>query len=205
MALALLPGLRQTVETAADPLVMALRLALAGNVIDMGVSSSISSTDLQNAVDKAMTEPLAGPLAAFQQALRSAHTIFYLADNAGEIVFDRLLIEQLGAQRVTVAVRGAPVINDATREDATQAGLDNLVPVVDNGSDAPGTLLDDCSEAFRHRFDSADLIIAKGQGNFESLNTVPKNIFFLFKVKCSVVAAHVGLPQGAHVLAVPGA
>ncbi|BBO79864.1 hypothetical protein DSCO28_04300 [Desulfosarcina ovata subsp. sediminis] len=203
MALELMPDLKKAVEAAPASLIMALRLALAGNVIDMGVSSTISSADIQGAVDTALTEPLVGPLATFRLALHEAHNILYLADNAGEIVFDRLLIEQLGPERVTVAVRGAPVINDATLEDATEAGLDDFVSVVDNGSDAPGTLLEDCSETFRRRFDSADLIIAKGQGNFESLSSAKRNIFFLFKVKCSVIASHVGLPQGTHVLAMP--
>ena len=203
MALALLPDLRASVQNAPEPLVMALRLALAGNVIDMGVSSTISLTDIQEAVSSAVSEPLVGPLARFKQAISEARTIFYLADNAGEIVFDRLLIEQLGPGRVTVAVRGAPVINDATIEDAKAAGLDELVPIVENGSDAPGTLLADCSDAFRRRFETADLVIAKGQGNFETLSMQTRNIFFLFKAKCSVIAAHVGLPMGTHVLAVP--
>jgi len=203
MALALLPDLRASIQNAPEPLVMALRLALAGNVIDMGVSSTISLTDIQAAVSSAVSEPLVGPLAQFKQALSEARTIFYLADNAGEIVFDRLLIEQLGPGRVTVAVRGAPVINDATIEDAKAAGLDELVPIVENGSDAPGTLLADCSDAFRRRFETADLVIAKGQGNFETLSMEKRNIFFLFKAKCSVIAAHVGLPMGTHVLAVP--
>ncbi len=203
MALALLPDLRTLVENAPEPLVMAIRFALAGNVIDMGVRSAISLSDIQEAVSRATTEPLVGPLAQFKQALIEARRILYLADNAGEIVFDRLLIEQLGPGRVTVAVRGAPVINDAVVADAKAAGLDELVSIVENGSDAPGTLLADCSDAFRRCFEAADLIIAKGQGNFETLSMERRNIFFLFKAKCSVIAAHVGLPLGTHVLAVP--
>jgi len=203
MALALLHDLRKLVNAAPDPLELALRLALAGNVIDMGVSSAISASDIRDAVDQATTEPLVGPLAQFQQALGQARTILYLADNAGEIVFDRLLVEQLGPERVTLAVRGAPVINDATLDDAKAAGFGELVPIVENGSDAPGTLLEDCSETFRRHFETADLIIAKGQGNYETLNMERRNIFFLFQAKCSVIAAHVGLPQGTHVLATP--
>ena len=203
MALALLPDLRTMVENDADPLIMALRLALAGNVIDLGVSSAISASDIRDAVDQATTEPLVGPLAQFKRATAAARSILYLADNAGEIVFDRLLVEQLGPGRVTLAVRGAPVINDATLDDAKAAGFEELVPIVENGSDAPGTLLADCSDDFRRRFEAADLIIAKGQGNFETLSMEKRNIFFLFKAKCSVIADHVGLPQGTHVLAVP--
>ena len=123
-----------------------------------------------------------------------------LADNAGEIVFDRLLIEQLPIDRVTVAVRGYPVINDATLDDAETAGLTDIVDVISNGSDAPGTLLDDCSEAFRSRFEEADLIIAKGQGNYETLAQSPRPIFFLLRVKCPVVARDLDYPVGSMVV-----
>jgi len=129
-----------------------------------------------------------------------AKSILYLADNAGEIVFDRLLIEQLPRERVTVAVRGAPILNDVTWVDATTVGVDTLVKVIDNGSDAPGTVLADCSDAFQKQFAEADLIISKGQGNFETLSDSPENIFFLFKAKCPVVADQVGCPVGTQVL-----
>jgi len=203
MALELLPELKTSVEQDPEPLVMAMRLAVAGNIIDMGVSKTITAADIQNAINQALTEPLVGPLAQFKQTLSAARHILYLADNAGEIVFDRLLIEQLAPRRVTVAVRGAPILNDATISDARDAGLDQLVELIDNGSDAPGTLLADCSESFRNHFESADLVIAKGQGNFESLSREQGNIFFLFKAKCHVIAAHAGLPLGTQVLAVP--
>jgi len=101
---------------------------------------------------------------------------------------------------VTVAVRGRPIINDATLEDAITAGLHRTVKLIDNGSDAPGTLLDECSDEFRETFESADLIISKGQGNFETLSDCGKNIFFLLKVKCPVVAETINLPLGTHVL-----
>ena len=123
-----------------------------------------------------------------------------LTDNAGEIVFDRLLIEQLPAENITVVVRGKPVINDAMMEDASIAGLPQIVEVINNGSDAPGTILESCSEKFRHRFEKADLIIAKGQGNYETLSDVDKNIFFLLKVKCPVIAEHLGCEIDAIIL-----
>lgn len=132
--------------------------------------------------------------------LNEAQRILYLADNAGEIAFDRLLIEQIGPARVTVAVRGGPVINDATITDARAVGLHEIVEIIENGSDAPGTLLDDCSQEFKWRFAEADLILAKGQGNFEALSDEPHNIFFLLKAKCAVIAAHAGVPLGTHVL-----
>ncbi|HKL20332.1 MAG TPA: ARMT1-like domain-containing protein, partial [Tichowtungia sp.] len=101
---------------------------------------------------------------------------------------------------VTLAVRGAPILNDALEEDARMAGLDQLVPMVGNGSDVPGTDIRQCSEEFRQHFESADLIISKGQGNFETLSSNPRRIFFLFKVKCPIVAEASGKPLGAHVL-----
>ncbi|MBN2451771.1 MAG: DUF89 family protein, partial [Lentisphaeria bacterium] len=124
----------------------------------------------------------------------------YLADNAGEIVLDRLLVDELPAGRVTVAVRGGPILNDATLDDARQAGLCDRVEVIDNGSDAPGTILADCSPKFRRRFAAADLILAKGQGNFETLSEVAAPLCFLLKVKCPVIAGHTGLPLGTQVL-----
>jgi len=199
-ALRLLPDLEAMVKDAADPLAMAVRLAIAGNIIDLGVNGSVTETDLHRAIRQALDEPFTGELEAFRAAVARAGNILYLADNAGEIVFDRLLLQQLAPARITVAVRGAPILNDVTLTDARAAGLDQLFPIIDNGSDAPGTILTDCSAEFRQRFDSADLIVAKGQGNFETLNDTPHDIFFLFKAKCPVVARHVGVPVGTQVI-----
>ncbi|MBI9083539.1 MAG: DUF89 family protein [Desulfobacterales bacterium] len=201
MAMDLLPDLKAEIKSAPDPLAMAVRLAIAGNVIDLGAHGSVTEADVRRAVQQALEEPFSGNWDEFSQAVAQARSILYLADNAGEIVFDRLLIEQFSPERVTLAVRGAPVINDATLADARVAGLHEVVDIIDNGSDAPGTILEDCSPEFRLRFAAADMIIAKGQGNFETLSHVPGNIFFLFKAKCSVIANHVGLPLGTHVLA----
>ncbi len=200
MALELLPALRERVEASDRPLWTAARLAIAGNVIDLGVPGHPGQTDVVQALDRVWAEPFEARWEEFEAAVSRAGRILYLADNAGEIVFDRLLIEQLGPERVTVAVRGGPIINDATMEDAVEAGLTGFVEVVDNGSDAPGTILDQCSEGFVERFRQADLVIAKGQGNFETLSDEPARLFFLFKVKCQVVSEHVGLPVGTHVL-----
>lgn len=198
MAVELLPSLRDSVEGSTDPLEAAARVAIAGNVIDMGVYGSLRVDDVKGSLARSYEEPVLGDMAAFREAASSARTILYLADNCGEIVFDRLLIEQLGPARVTLAVRGAPVLNDATLADARQTGLDRVVEVIENGSDAPGTVLRECSAEFRSRFGTADLIIAKGQGNFETLSDAPGNVHFLLKVKCPVVAAHAGLALGTH-------
>jgi uncharacterized protein with ATP-grasp and redox domains len=200
LAASLLPDLRARVEAAADPFDLAVRLAIAGNVIDLGVTGRVSEGEVRRSIEQALSEPVVGPLEALREAVAEARDILYLADNCGEIVLDRLLIERLPAGRVTVAVRGAPILNDATMADAHAVGLSEVASIIDNGSDAPGTVLADCSPAFRHRFASADVVIAKGQGNFESLSEAPRPVFILFKVKCAVVAAHVGQPEGSHVV-----
>ncbi len=200
MALELLPTLRAEIQSSATPLETAAHIAIAGNMIDMGAHGKTSEADIYQALQQAASAPFYGEMDLFSRAIDKARSILYLADNAGEIAFDRLLIEQISPERVTLVVRGAPVINDATRVDAHAVGLDKIVAVLDNGSDAPGTLLEDCNPEFRHRFTNADLIIAKGQGNFESLSHQPGNIFFLFKVKCPMVSRHVMQPVGTQVL-----
>ena len=200
MALDLLPELRAQIQVADDPLSLATRLAIAGNVIDMGMKSMVAEDDVRESIRHALEEPFVGEWDHYRQTASTARRILYLADNAGEIAFDRLLIEQLGPERVTVAVRGAPVLNDATLEDAHAVGLPDVVTVIDNGSDAPGTLLQECTPALQQHFAEADMIIAKGQGNFESLSHQGHDVFFLFKVKCPVIARHVDLPMGTQVL-----
>jgi len=201
IALSLYPGLEQQVRSSADPFVTALRLAIAGNIIDFGCKSSVSEDDVRHAVGAAMEQPLDG--AAVEDLRRSvgrAEDILYLADNAGEIVLDRLLIEELPAGRVTVAVKSGPIINDATRADAQAAGLNSAVPVIENGSDAPGTILEQCSDSFRQRFRRCDLVIAKGQGNYETLSGVDGKVFFLLKAKCPVIARDLGCEVGQMVV-----
>jgi uncharacterized protein with ATP-grasp and redox domains len=135
--------------------------------------------------------------------LHESPAILYLADNAGETVFDRVLIEHLD-RPVTYVVKAAPIINDATFEDAVAAGIDRIAEIIDNGSNAPGTLLDQCSEAFLESFHQAELIIAKGQANYESLSREPAPIFFLLQAKCRVIARDLGVATGDIILRQPG-
>lgn len=200
LALDLLPAFRDRLGEVPDPWDAAVRLAIAGNVMDLAVKSDLSEAQVRDSIDRSLNESLHGSTAEFTAAVREARNILYLTDNAGEIVFDRLLIEQMPREKVTVAVRGSPVINDATLEDAEEAGLTQLVQVIDNGSDAPGTLVGDCSEAFQRHFADADLIIAKGQGNYETLRESSKQIYFLLRVKCPVIARDIGCPLGRMVL-----
>jgi uncharacterized protein with ATP-grasp and redox domains len=139
-------------------------------------------------------------LDGFRNAAAAAKDILYIADNAGEIVFDRLLIKQIGPEKITFVVKGGPIINDATIEDAQAAGLTDLMKVIDTGDDAPGTILEFCSEDFQHCFEAADLVIAKGQGNYETLSNIDKNIFFLVKAKCPVIARDLGCEVGETIL-----
>ncbi|MFH1476501.1 MAG: ARMT1-like domain-containing protein [Verrucomicrobiota bacterium] len=196
VALELMPAMTAAVRRHADPHEAAVRLAIAGNMLDAGSKTRLMPADLPARLNSLWTMPLVGDIEALFDAARAADNILYLADNAGEIVFDRLLIEALPVKKITVAVRGAPVINDATLADAATAGIPAIAPVISNGSDAPGTLVQECSEEFRSCFDAADLIVAKGQGNYETLSDTHKNIFFLLTVKCPLIATAVGASVG---------
>ena len=201
LALKLYSELRQQIASSNDRLETAIRLAIAGNIIDLGVNSSVNESDLHKAISESLAADFDNlQMEPFRDAIRQAEEILYLADNAGEIVFDRLLIEQLPVEKITVVVKGSPVINDATMEDADVAGLARIVEVIDNGSDGPGTILETCSKSFRDRFKDADLIIAKGQGNYETLSDVDKNMFFILKVKCPVLAGDLGCEIGKMIL-----
>ena len=134
-----------------------------------------------------------------RQALEKARVILYLADNAGETVFDRVLIEIL-EQPVIYAVKGGPTLNDATQEDAIAAGLEEVAEIVSTGSDAPGTVLEYCSPAFRQLYDEAELIIAKGQATHEALDEEDGRLFFLLQVKCPVLGREIGVEPGSIVL-----
>jgi uncharacterized protein with ATP-grasp and redox domains len=201
LALKLYPELRKQIVSSNNRLETAIRLSIAGNIIDFGVNGSVNESDLNRAISESLTADFDSmQLQSFQDAIEQAEEILYLADNAGEIFFDRLLIEQLPIEKITVAVKGSPVINDATMQDAVIAGLPKIVEVIDNGSDAPGTILESSSQSFRGRFEKADLIIAKGQGNYETLSDADKNIFFILKSKCPVIARDLSCEVGQMIL-----
>lgn len=204
LALSLLPKLRDQVTRSNNPLFAATKMAIAANVIDLGAKIRLDENQATDALLNSYSTDVIGDFAEFETRVGQARRILYLADNAGEIVIDRLLIEQLGPDRVTLVVRGKAIINDATIADAKVAELHTLVRVIDNGSDGPGTILDDCSVELKELFHNADLIIAKGQGNFETLSSETANIVFLFKVKCPVIAQHTSIPLNSHVLLMRG-
>ncbi|HYQ48322.1 MAG TPA: ARMT1-like domain-containing protein [Thermodesulfovibrionales bacterium] len=194
IALSLYPRLRDRVKASRDPLWTASRLAIAGNIIDFGIFTSI---DIDGSIDQSLRDDIAvDDYAFFREDLRTNSEILYLLDNAGEIVFDKLLIEELqkAGKHVTAVVKGSAVLNDVTSDDAVQVGLDAVCEVMDNGSDAIGTILPWTSPAFRERFEKAELIISKGQGNFETISETGKRTYFLFQSKCDVVSQELGLP-----------
>ena len=196
-ALALYPRLQALVAASEDPLETALRLAIAGNIIDLSTGHHY---DLWATVERVLAQPFAlDDREAFRAALARAGWVLYLGDNAGETVFDRLLIENLG-RPVTYVARGGAVLNDATLEDARAAGLDRVAQLVDSGADIAGTALELCSPTFRRLFLQADMIIAKGMGNYETLSEQGPRIFFLLQVKCAAVSRDLGVPVGSIVL-----
>ncbi len=200
-ALALYPHLQQLIADSAQPLQTALRLAIAGNIIDLGVAAEY---DLEASIERVLRiTPAIDHSARLLQALASSNTLLYLADNAGETVMDRLLIETLHAHfelEVTYVVKSGPTVNDATGEDAREAGLEGCSTITDNGAAAMGTLRELCSDTFHQRFDAAPLIIAKGMANYESLVGSRAGLFFLLQTKCSVVAEHLGVVERSIIL-----
>ena len=199
VAKGLYPSLKDKVNGHPDKFARAVRLAIAGNVIDFGPGHHF---ELMKTIEEVLgKKPAVDHTESLEQDLNEASTVLYLGDNAGETFFDKILIEQMPRLDVYYAVRGSPVINDATSEDAYYAGLDRVAKVVSNGSDAPGTILEDCSQRFRRLFDRADLVIAKGHGNYETLNEVRgKKLYFLLMVKCKIIARDLGCSVGDFVV-----
>jgi len=196
-ALGLYPGLKKIVAQSTDPLLTAVRMAIAGNVIDLGAPGQF---DIEKEIEAVLVKSFAvDGYKAFNNQLQRTGSILYLADNAAECVFDRILIEEM-KKPVTFAVRDRPVINDATREDAVRAGLGDRVTVVSSGTDAPGTVLETCSREFKELFYRSEFIISKGQGNYEALSGQRRPIFFMLKAKCAVVAADLGVAVGDIIL-----
>ncbi|MBN1273390.1 MAG: DUF89 family protein [Candidatus Aminicenantes bacterium] len=196
-ALNLYQDLKSRVAGSKDRLETAVRLAIAGNVIDFGANSSF---DLNRDIEDILFQEFAiNHYASFREALNKTDHVLFLGDNAGETVFDRLLIEELG-KHVVYAVREKPVINDAVEEDAVLSGIDKVAEIVSSGCDAPGTILHLCSNTFRDRFLSAALIISKGQGNYEGLSEEKAPLFFLLKAKCGIIARDLGVAKGDIIL-----
>ncbi|MFA4992526.1 MAG: ARMT1-like domain-containing protein [Candidatus Omnitrophota bacterium] len=207
-ALRLLGRLRNKIKLSRDRLLTALELAIAGNIIDFGAKNNLNiKVELKKILaleERFIHRKSIFHYAEFRQALKNSNNILYLADNAGETVFDRILIEEIKriypAKDIYYAVKAKPIINDALFEDAKFCGVDKVARIISNGTGAPGTILSLCSKEFKKIYRGSDMIISKGQGNFESLSGEARPIFFLFTVKCQPAARESGAKIGSIVL-----
>ncbi len=205
LALNIYPKLKQKIKKSDDKFLTAVELAIAGNIIDYGAGNSF---DIEKEIEKILLEDFINTnkeifdIARFKDDIKKTSSILYLADNAGEIVFDKILIEELWKlnKRIIFVVRAQPIINDVLAEDAYDCGIDKYADIISSGSEAPGTILRLCSKKFLELYKNAEMIISKGQGNFEALSAERKLIYFLFKVKCNVVARDIGCKKGSMVL-----
>jgi damage-control phosphatase, subfamily I len=199
-ALALAPEVKEKIISSDYPFATALAFAIAGNILDFGVRSDWNEAVISGSFHKAAQKAKmfdTGKIETLYSEIKNAKKILYLGDNAGETVFDRLFIEQFpGSAEIFYAVKSSPVINDATFTEAVEAGLHNVAKIITNGADIPGTVLRKCSPDFLSHYQSADIVISKGQGNFETLNEAERKIWFLFQVKCEVIAQHYGYSLG---------
>ncbi len=185
---------KEAIKKSKDPLRTALHYAAAGNIIDVGTQDSF---DLNVALKKAQAERFAiDHYPVFKKQLKTARTILYIVDNAGEIYFDLLFLELLKDHTLTVAAKRSPILNDLTRAEVAELGLDRTANVIDTGSGFLGIDFATLSEPFKTAYRNSDLIIAKGHANFESLVDRDRPAFFLLKAKCPVVANKLGVTIG---------
>ena len=202
IALAMYGDLSRKVDESDDPFITALKLAIAGNIIDFAVNDSC---DLDGTIDRVLRSELAVDHSLqLKQALERANRVLYIGDNAGEIVFDKLFIGQIAHPGLVYSVRGGPAINDATMEDADCTGMTSVARVISSGHASPTTDLSRSGEEFQRYFREADLIISKGQGNLEGLIGIPdRRIFFLLMAKCNVISEYLGIETGSFVVINP--
>ncbi len=201
-ALEIYPKAKEKCKKSEDPLLTAVTLAIAGNVIDYGVRAKIDLDRELNTIMEKEEKAIRHEdhrlfnYTGFKKDLEDASIILYVGDNAGEIVFDRVLMEAIREQypekTIIFAVRGEPIINDALMEDALQCGIDSVARIISSGADTPGAVLSRCTAEFREILFSVDMVISKGQGNFESLSGEERTIYFLLMAKCPVVARECG-------------
>lgn len=202
-AMALLPKLRAKAERRSDSLFFALQAAVAGNIIDFGAQADPG--DLEENLTRVLESvPFIDHSALLRRNLEKASRVLLVCDNAGEIALDRflceILLQEFPRLELTAAVRGGPAINDALLEDAADVGLDKFCEVITTGTAIAGINMDRCSSHFRERFYAADVILSKGQGNFETMDGRDENIYFLFQVKCECVSNHLGAKRGLAVI-----
>ena len=196
-ALELLPGVQRQVEAREDRLYWALKAAAAGNSMD----SAIGADHDLSQFDAEVFKPFATcDIDVLREKLQTAESLLLIGDNTGESVFDGLLLSQFPHLRLIYAVRSAPVLNDVTEVEARDSGIADYADILPTGCNAPGVQLSECCDAFLQVFHSADIVIAKGQGNFEALSDSPRELFFLLKAKCPMIAGLLDVSLNEYVL-----
>jgi hypothetical protein len=187
-ALEMLPFLRHEVEKSEHPFETTIRLIIAGNIIDFGTDHNFNLNSVHQIIADSLKQQIdLNAIGRLHKRMMESDRILYIADNCGEIVFDRLLIEPY-REKITLAVRGNPILNDATRREAEMSGMDEIVKTIDTGDSIPGVILENCGDEFKEHYRNCDLIISKGQGNFETMHETDRPVFFLFMTKCQVIA-----------------
>ncbi len=195
-ALKLYPMLKQYAQDG-DRLHRALKVSATGNVIDSAVNSQLS---IESCVQHELQKSFAiCDEAQLRKRLAKAKTLLFVADNAGETVFDRVLLETLPPMEISYAVRSKPSLNDATPREAIASGLESCARIIPSGSDMPGINMDETTEEFKRAFWESDIVICKGQGNFETLSESGRDAFFLLKAKCQVLSRLLGVGLGDYV------
>ena len=193
-AMLLIPELHEIINNSENSLFTAAKLAIAGNVIDLGIYESVNiEKEIYHSIEQSLT---INDFDKFLNKLKKAKNILYIGDNSGEAVFDKMFIQQID-KPLTFVVRGEPILNDITLIEAKLIGIHKVAKIVSSGTKAPGNVLNDCDPEYLEMMDKADLIISKGQGNYEALSDTNYPIFFLLKAKCSVIAREIGVEVGS--------
>jgi len=193
LALEIYPDLVELIPDGPGKLEQALKVSASGNVIDVVHTNDYH---LWDEVVRTVNQPLLGSgFETFREKIKDVDHLLYLGDNTGETVFDRVLIETLEIP-VIYGVKGGPILNDATFPEAVDAGLDRVAEVVETGSQGPGTILEECSSEFQQLFRDSDLVLAKGQANYETLDQEGAKVFFLLRIKCPIIGREIGYPVG---------
>ena len=192
-------GIRKKIESSEDPLAAALAYARIGNYIDYGAMHDVEEATFLSLFDGAVLSEK--DQATYESLLRNceeADTFLLIADNCGEIVLDKLLLEQLKLRfpqlKLQVLVRGEDVLNDVTMEDAAYTGIDRIAQVLSNGKAVAGTVYEMMPQDAQKALDHADVILSKGQGNYESLSGLGRHIFYAFLCKCDYFTAKFQVP-----------
>lgn len=193
------PRLKEFLDKSDNKLYWALKIAATGNVIDRAINHAVNG--VETLIEKEIKRKFAiDDYEIFEKKIAEARNILIIGDNAGESVFDRILIEHLPEKNFAYAVRSGPTLNDVTMEDAVRSGLNGCTKIISSGCDAPGVLLEECSREFLDAFWGADMVISKGQGNFELLSGCGREMFFLLKLKCFAISAEMQTGLNEYVL-----